>query len=388
MKKILNQSIKILLIISLLLTSCGCWSSRELDKLGIVLGIGIDKTDKPDEIEITAQIAKVSELEASSQGGSQTKAFINLKAKGTDPLSIFREFTHEISRKTYTSHNETIIFGKDLAKAGIHNSLDFFLRSHETRLTVDILVAKGKASDIFEVEPRFGKLPAGEIAQLVEEQGNSSESAKLTLMDFISQFTGSKAMVAPIIEVREEQNKKVAYISKGAVFKKDKFVGELDKRETRGLLWVLGNVKSGVIMVEAMGENAFLEISKSKSDVEYKIDKDGNILFNIKIIEKSTITSQTGYADFLKPENVKLLEKSEEEEIKKEIESALSKARELDADIFGFGENINQKDNKKWKTIKDNWEDQFKKLEVNVEVSAKIVGDGRIAKPFNLEKEK
>lgn len=81
------------------------------------------------------------------------------------------------------------------------------------------------------------------------------------------------------------------------------------------------------------------------------------------------------------------MEKAEEEKIKKEIESAICKARELDADIFGFGEKISQKDNKKWQAIKGNWEEQFKKLEVKVDVATTIVGSGRIAKTITSEKE-
>jgi len=386
MKKFFVRVILSLLVFSMLLAVCGCWNRRELDTLGIVMGVGIDKTEKPGQIEMTAQIAKSSEMKTGKGGGGQGKAFVNVKARGTDPLSIFREYTHRINRFPYTSHNQIIILGEDLAKEGIHDSLDFFLRSRETRMTVSILVAKGKAGDVFETEPELGKLSAAEIAQLIDTQSESSETIQFTLMEYLSKIACQCSIVTPIIEVKEESGKKVAYISSGAVFKKDKMVGELDKRETRGLLWVLGKVKSGIISVPADGKLAFIEIKKSDVKVDYEIKKDGNFLFNVKITEQGVMSSQTGYLDLIKPEELKVLEEAEQEEIKKAVEAALNKAKELDADIFGFGEKISKKDYKKWQSIKDNWDKQFKNLEVKIDVTATIVGSGRLAKAVVPEK--
>jgi Ger(x)C family germination protein len=348
--------------------------------LAIIMGVGIDKTENPNEIEMTAQIARSGQMKAEKGGVGQGKAFVNVKAKGTDPLSIFREYTHQINRFPYTSHNQIIILGEDLAKGGIHDSLDFFLRSRETRMTVNILVARGKAKDVFDTEPELGKLPAAEIAQLIEIQTASSETVQFTLIEYLSRIVCQCAIVTPIVEVKKENGKNLAYISSGAVFKRDKMVGELNKRETRGLLWVLGKVKSGMISVPIDSKLAFIEVKEANVSVNYKIKKDGNFLFNIKINEKGVMSSQTGYSDLISPEQINALEKAEEKEIIAAVEETLKKAKELDADIFGFSDKIEKTDNKKWQSIKNDWDRLFKNVEVKVNVSAKIIGSGRLAK--------
>ena len=36
----------------------GCWNSRELNELGIVVGVGIDKGEADNSVKITAQVVK------------------------------------------------------------------------------------------------------------------------------------------------------------------------------------------------------------------------------------------------------------------------------------------------------------------------------------------
>lgn len=89
---------------------------------------------------------------------------------------------------------------------------------------------------------------------------------KVTLNDFLVRLTSkSSHPFATAIEVfseekQEEQGgdkegKMVLRLRAGgtAVFKKDKLVGWLDNAETRGLLWVLGKVQSGILVVPAPG---------------------------------------------------------------------------------------------------------------------------------------
>ncbi len=389
MKKYLKL-IFLLLIITVILSLCGCWNMRELDNLSIVMGFGIDKSEVSNEIELTTQIVRTSEKNqsATKQKESDDSSFINLKSTGKDIFTIIRDYTHKISRRLYIGDSQIIVFGENSAKDGIRDKLDFFMRDHEGRLIVYVIVAKGKAYDVLNEKPEFGNIPALDIAKLVENQFATSEAVKVTLFDLIPNLvSNTKSMVLPCVSIFSEGEEKKIVLSSSAVFKDDNLVGELDKKETRGYLWVMNNVKSGVINVNVLGENTSIEIKKAKSEVVPQINKDGSIKIKVKITEEGVLNSQMGNASLDKIFNNKKLENATAYEIKKEIQQTLDKAREMGTDIYGFGEAINLKYPKEWKTIQTNWDKLFKEIDIKIEVTSKLVGDGRIVNPIYPEKE-
>lgn len=67
--------------------------------------------------------------------------------------------------------------------------------------------------------------------------------------------------------------------------------------------------------------------------------------------------------------------------------SALKKAKELNSDIFGFGEAVHENYPNEWKHIENNWDEIFKKLDVEVMVDSNLQRTGRITKPLTSKQE-
>lgn len=380
------------LILSALMLS-GCWNSRELDNLSIVMGFGIDKSEKEDMVDVTAQLAIIQSGDSgtgtSGSQKSQGDSFWNIKGTGENLFSIMRDLTHQTSRKLYAPHNQVVIFGYDFAKEGVRDYIDLLLRDHETRLTVYVLVARGKASDIFEVKPKLQSITSLAISELIETQGATSETPQVRLMDFFERLISeTTAQIAPIIYTTQDGEEEVLKVAGTAVFKQGSLVGELDNTQTRGLLWVLGQVNSGALTVEAPGGSAELEIISAQSSVNIELNDDGSISANIKIIESGNIAGQKGSGDLSDPENVLILKQNAQYMIGNEVMLCVEKAKELDADVFGFGEMVYKKYPAEWKNLKDNWDELFKTIKVTVEVDASIRGSGRIIKPaYPLQEE-
>jgi spore germination protein KC/spore germination protein len=82
------------------------------------------------------------------------------------------------------------------------------------------------------------------------------------------------------------------------------------------------------------------------------------------------------------PEAFQKLQKLEEEVIKGEVEAALKKSRELNADIFGFGDIIYEHYPKKWEVIEKDWNKKLKNIQIDISVDAKLRRSGRIGKPI------
>ncbi len=391
MKKCLKLLGLPLIIIAAMLNLSGCGDSRELNELGIVMGVGLDKTDAPGEIEMTVQIADVSGAGSSSKSKMEDAAglsFFNSKETGPDVLTILHKFTFTQSRKLYFSHNQLIIFGEDLAKEGVRDSFDFFARYGESRMTVYVFVAKGKAGDILDGEANFEKIPAMEISTLMQDPIGSINKPLIMASDFArGLISETKSAIVPMIDIVEEGDKKQINVSGLAVFKEDRLVGELDTEESRGYQWVTSEVKYSTLGVEIDGELLEFLIMSSKGKFTPVIKDDGSVMIRVEITAEGSLSSQTGTVDFSELERLEILEKAAERKIKQEIETTLNKTRALGADIFGFGESLYQKYPREWKTLKPQWEEIYKNIEVEINVAAKVMGTGRITKPLFPEKE-
>ncbi|MDT3698028.1 MAG: Ger(x)C family spore germination protein [Thermincola sp.] len=374
-----------------ILSATGCWNRRELNTLAVVMGVGIDKGEDQGQVQLTAQIVKPGELKThqAGSGGGGGKAYINIENTGETVFSTIRGFTHKFNQKLYFQHNQILIFSRDIAQEGVEKSIDFFLRDQETRLTVFVLVAKNKAGEILDVQPQLQKIPAIDITNMLESQTATSQTSLVRMNQFVSRLISkTTAPIAPLIEISGANNEKRAYVSGTAVFKKDKLAGQLNDAETRGLLWVLGEVKSGIIDVDCPGGNgkASLEIIRAESKVTPEI-KDGKIHITVKIKEEGSLGSQSCSADFTLPTAIEALEKRKVAAIRNEVMAALEKARKLNTDIFGFGDTVHQRYPMLWKEYETRWDEIFPHIEIELSIEAKIRRIGRINKPAYPEKE-
>jgi spore germination protein KC len=369
----------------------GCYDRRELDTLGIVVGTAIDKAERDGETKLTLQIANVSgpqsdKAKPSKGTGMGSQSHINITGTGKSIDQIIRNTVHRISRRAYMPHNQVIVFGEDFAKEGVRDSLDFFARAPEARMTLNIFVAKGMAADILAVEPEFGHMSGSELVKTLKQQVVTSEAPIVTEFEFIKTILSSTtAPVAPLVYAVESDGKKELYVGGCAVFKGQKMVGELNEKETRGLLWVTGKVKAGIQNVEVLGVRTSMEIRRAKSKIKPELSEDGAIRMKIRVESLVGLGDQTGDINVVAPENNMILLSETERFTKNEIQSALKKSKELNADIFGFGEYISRKYPAEWKTLEGKWDELYRKIEVDLDIHVKSDGSGRSVMPLTPE---
>jgi spore germination protein KC len=396
MKNRMGFIIKIMVCLMLILPISGCWSRHELNSLSFVVGVGLDKAEKPGEIQLTTQVVKPGELKSAStksksdgSGGNGTNAYWNIKRTGYVASEIIRDFSHESSHKLYFPHNQVLIFERKLAEEGIQPYIDAFIRDSETRFNVLLVVSEDQANEVLDVSPELEKLPAINIAKLVETQKITSESPTVRLIDFINRLMSkSTAPIAPLIKVTGEGNEKTVEVFGTAVFKHDKLVGELNRRETRGLLWVINKVKGGMINVPSpSGDGTVsLEITLAKSKMTPVIQND-TILIKLDIKAEGIINSQSGSENIASPNIVFSLEKELSAEIRKEIMTALKTAKDLNSDIFGFGDSIYRKYPSEWHELESKWDKVFPDVEVALNIDTKLRSTGNISAPAVPAKE-
>lgn len=390
-KRILVYFIFILLLCIL----TGCWNRRELNTLSIVQAVGIDRTENG-QISLTFQILKPSDIKtpASAGGGGGSKGVWTVTSTGQTIFDALRNATMEADRKLFLPFNKIIVIGEGAARAGIAPLTDFFDRDHEIRRLSYIFIARGKAKDIIEATHEQESVPAKAIENLAKVTFATSKVPKVTLHEVLKILAGktSDPIITGIEILTQQENgkeKKQLKLNNTAIFDKDKLIGWFAGKETRGLLWILGQVKSGIIVVPSPGEetrNVSLEITKASSKVKPEIIN-GKLVITVEVKEEGNLGEQMSEkVDLTKPDTFKELEKRQEAAIRDEINAALEKGlKEWGVDIFKFGEEVHRKFPGEWKELKKSWDEELQDIEVKVEVEAKLRRVGTSTYPEGKE---
>lgn len=384
----------VLVAAGFLVSLCGCFDRRELDTLGIVMGVAIDKGEEEGTSVLTVQIANPAGSQTSSkqsgaspgggeEEGSKSKTYLNVSSSGRNINYTLREMQRKMSRRVYVAHNQVVVFGEELAKSGVRDCMDFFARAAEARMTVHVFVAKGKAADILDIETEFEKMPSVQLAKILQDQKITSHAPIITEFELVNRLVSqTTAGIAPIVSAVEDGGKKRMNVSGCAVFKESRMVGELDVNETRGLMYVLNMVKTGVMELSIRDTTATVEIRRARSKVKPVLYTDGSSMFNIEVEATVGLGDQSGTFNIADPDNLHELVGAAAAEMEKEIMSAVSKSKELNADVFGFGDYLNRKYPSQWKELSKDWDARYPHIGVNVTVKAKADGSGRIHRPL------
>ena len=395
----MNRKIIGLISIMILLISTGCWNRRELNEIALVVGMSIDKQEE--NYLVTVQVVDPGEV-ASQKGGGGRTPVTTYSSTGTHIFEAIRRMTTVTPRRLYFAHLQMFIVSEAIAKEGISNVLELIYRDPEFRKDFFIVVTQDvKAKEILENLTSLDKIPAIKMHSSLEASEKSWAPTVAVQMDeLISALTsdGKNPVLTGITiigdqekgETKENVEKIDAYARLKyrniAVFKKDKLVGWLNEKESKGFNFILGNVKStvGKIPCPEKGE-VILEIVDSKVKVKGEV-VNGKPKIYINIFAETNIGEVACHLDLTKPNTITLLEEEANKVNEDILHTVVTKAKTLNSDIFGFGEIIHRADPEAWNSLKRDWDNEFKNLDVSVHVEYKIRRTGVVNQSF-LEKE-
>lgn len=377
----------VFLILPLLVT--GCWNNRDLTEINLVAGIGLDRTDDG-KILLTIQVVEPAAIQSVSSGKG--------KGGGTQPIPVFVEsFEGEtvfeairgmlsiIDKKLFFSTAQVLILGERLSTESIVEVLDFFQRDHEIDYSMDVLTAKGATpKEILEIETDMESIPAVYIKGTAENTISRGTVKRTRLIDLIKDMDciGKQPTIGQISKAGEKEVRTEGV----AVFKEGKLVGWLDSRETRGFLFAIGKMKSAIVNIPAEKGKISMEIIRSKGNVKVAFENSKPVALIVKVELEANVGGHEGRGRLDSPEDLHILEKRLEEEIKNEIMLALHKTQmEYSSDIFGFGTYVHRRHPRYWKNAEKNWNDIFSKLPVDIRVDARIMRTGIVKSPVKKE---
>lgn len=384
----------------------GCWNQRELNELGIVSAIGIDKIAN-DKYNLSFQVVNTPTIAGENKGsGGGKPAFRVYEATGTTLFDALRKASKEAPRRLYVAHTNLIVIGEKLARDNIKNLLDLIERDAEFRAESIVIIAKGSnASDFLKVITSFENIPAAKVIHALQiTEKVLGENSTVNVSDIIRGLvsSGKEPVISGFdiisndgkgdnIKNTQSSQPKVTLRANGlGILKKGKLVGWLHKKEARGFMWVEGKLKSASQQVDWKNKKKVINIELLREDtkVDAKI-KNNKIQVLIHVKAEGDIAEFKTPIDIMNPENISILEKSWRNEIKKEILQSIIKAQKEKTDIFGFGEVIHRKYPERWKGIKRTWNDKtFPKLDIEIQTKTFIRNTGVRANSYLLNIDK
>jgi germination protein, Ger(x)C family len=383
----------LLLLIVVFLT--GCWDRKELNEIGIVVGVALDEELLTKEMVITCEVIKAPSLK--NEGVHNTPPVQYISGKGATVFDAVRNCSKKFDRKIFFSHNKIIVINEKIAREGLASILDVFMRDYETRPLVWLLISKNsEASEILKVNHGIETIQALYLRDIIKKKWATSEVQVSNIVDFYKNMIGSgtnpiTGAVEIVFDVKGAENTndiKNISLCGTAVFKKDKLIGYLNDRETRGFNWITGGVKSGIVNVPGLINNNKLisiEIKEAKRKINVMVKKD-NINFNIQVNEKGNIGEVQDSTDIIDLKSQTKIEKEQEKAIVEEIKAAISRAKnDFHCDIFGLGNILYRSNFKQWKRFKEKWDDYFVEAQLHIEVNVVYQRVGETLKPFDTK---
>jgi spore germination protein KC len=371
----------LLLGILLVLPLGGCWNYRGINDTTIITGIAIDR-DETGNYRLTYEMVDLTR--DIKENGVRPKI---VEAEGKTLFDATRNAKKRLVNRLYFSNTQAIVVNKEIAaEEGIFSLIDWFLRDAEFRETVSVVVSQQEtARDILLAEGIDEMLVAYEIKKILDkDQVITGSTRDAQLYTVFNELRGEGiSFTLPAIH-NVMNNRKLTVEANGvAVFKEDKMVGFLTPTETAAFLFAVNEIRGGIIPLSSTGEgpdDASLEISKNKTDISCSY-ANGQALAGIKTKTEVYLDELHVRENLIDEQAIKKIETAAEKKLKNEITGVIEKVQtEYDSDIFGFGNLIYKKDPGLWKTIRSDWDELFKSMDVRVQCEVSIKNTAALMK--------
>ncbi|MFZ5967252.1 MAG: Ger(x)C family spore germination protein [Bacillota bacterium] len=377
----------IIIILGFALT--GCWGQREINELGIVQVTGVDK--EPDgKFRITV-MAVIPIGAATGESMNRSGVWVG-SAVGTSMSEASRNLRSTASKRLVWVDNKIFVIGEELARQGLDEFMDYFMRNRELRYRNFVMVSKGKAMDVLSIPSDIEENLPIELQGMIQ---NTEEWAKAyipDMKDFSISYLDKRieAVAGRLTYYETDMNtfstarehyykmetngnrKKIAAITGSAVFKGSKLVGWLGEEETKAYRWIIGEVTSGIATIRKNKQMVSIEIRDLNTDIKAVVEEDA-IQFTIKLELSGEITEYIDQSNVLDEYTVKNIEKNFEDFFKKEMEKTVKKAqKEYRSDFLGFGRILYREYPNTWRKIEKDWDKIFPRVEIAYKVKVTV----------------
>ncbi len=265
-----------------------------------------------------------------------------------------------------------ILMSEDTVSQGIDGFVNILFNNPKINDRGVVIINKGRSNDILSQKIK-GYSSASEYIDGIMKNayGHNFYSKKYTLLNlYIKRKEEGKNLALPYIELKDDE----IQLSGMALFKGESMIAKLDMDESKVMNLMRENNLKGSFSFGESSDKYIDYYCKSKRKI--KCRKEGeDFVFDIDVKLKGEITNNTLYAE-LDNNNIKIIEKELEKNIKKQCEEFIEKMKstyKVDALELGYiaAAKYGRETNEDW-----NHKITKSKINVNVKVSIDKIGRG------------
>ncbi|NLO89250.1 MAG: Ger(x)C family spore germination protein, partial [Clostridia bacterium] len=306
-------------------------------------------------------------------GGQQRGNSFIITSTGNEVWGIERTLSKRLGRENFYGHMKVIVIGEDLAREGIREILDFFVRRREIHGRISLVIAREKAKKVLEVTPLEENFSSLYLERLLSEAQRSQVKIEGDFLKAYTSLISSGNAVLP--RVRASSNTQII-VGGAAVIKDWKLAGWLSELETSGVNIVNDEVMGGSItVVDPQREEGLIVVRIVNLGTQRAVEIKGNKpVFTLNIFAEGGIVEKSSINILFNKSLLDQVERRAELEIQRRAFAAIDKLqREYKADIFGFDQMVAKKFPRYWNKIKKEWDGKyFAEAEVIINVDVKV----------------
>lgn len=368
----IKKAAALLLTLTLMLTG-GCWDYRNLSDLTIVVGMTIDKSETGgydityEAIDISAPIKQLG-----------VKHML-IEAQGKTLFDAARNAKRRSDSKLYFGHMQLVILSREIAQSvDIDDIMDWFLRSAEGRETLLFAVSQeATAKELLTVTGEGNPLISMELEKILQMDNTVTASTLFYELYKMYNITESEGITPamPVFRIVYSEGVGDIEVNGTAVFNHQRMIGTLSPEESRYVLFVLGKTEGGLLTFSSTGgeDDTALEVFENRTSRSFAL-KDGRPVITVKTDTDVLLSEYKWPTGNIDEQKTAAITSQAQQILARRIGDVIVRVQhEFGADIFGFGSMISKQDPALWATLRDNWNETFSSLEVNIECKINIV---------------
>ena len=340
----------------------------------VVTAVGIDAGEEADcRLSIQAIETLKTSGSLTEQAENATKVY-DIEAPSV--AGALQSFVTRTGRSSYILHNRAVVIGLEQAKRRpLSALLDYFIRNHEGRSTVDMAVCRGEAAELLAVPSAGYTIPAEHLSVLLQQAGRQGFAVPTDLLDVERSTSGMYDMVMPIVRVDKTGEEPAMVMDGTAVFRRGEYAGELDEAATRGLLFGRGDLQTCTYLLSLPGtaedpERLTVEVVSSKTKVHIRPEGEAAVI-------RLTITCS---ATVLESSDLKAVAGALQEAILQDVRSALDKTiGDWGCDVYGFSRMVKKKAPELVRGREGEWPARLRDCRFEIEIKADAAKAGGVA---------
>ncbi|MFB5674846.1 Ger(x)C family spore germination protein [Paenibacillus terreus] len=364
----------------------GCWDSRELNQRAIIAAMGIDKGDVH-RYEVSFQVIVADEIAGEKARGAAP--VVLYREEGDTLFEAVRKASRKVPRQISLSHVRAVVISEEMARKGISHLVDFLERDAETRLTIEMYIARGRtAKDVLSTMTSVGRIPANDITGKQQMSMRMyGETYTSEIDQVIRDLSGQgKGPVIPGLRVSGDMKKAptkdnvdsiepkaVMYIQGNAIFQGDKLVGWMDGREAIGLSIIHNKLQSSVtnLPYDDRPESVTVETINSKSSIHASMEQ-GEPVFTIEVKQNGAAGEVNLPLNLNSSRVIEVMQRKWSAETADYVMHAVRAAKAAKTDVLGFGRIFERKYPQQWKKMSGKWGKEFPECTVRIRVTSVI----------------